>query len=360
MMKKALQRMHSPFKQGQSIIPHVASPIKLSSNECPYPPSPKAIQAYQDAVGRINRYPDNTQKSLKNAIHSIYDIPQQNLIITNGSEEAICLLMRAVLEEGDHVVVSENNFPLTNTHILSCGAQVIKAPEQDGKVHIDTMLSLVHAKTKVVVVCNPNNPTGTVIPFADIVRLERLLPPQVVLLLDSAYAEYAENAHLNDYDCGFKLFSPSGRTVVTRTCSKAYGLAGLRVGWSLFPDALVDAISRIRTPFNVNVAAISAATEAILDHAYMLQMVRRNNTIREAFCQDIAKLGITHYPSYTNFVMVDFTHTGKSADDVHTYLLGRGIICRPQPQNPMQYRISIGTESEMQILTDTLRAYMAD
>ena len=354
-MKKALENL-SPFKQGRMSIDTVKNPIKLSSNESPYPPSPKAIQAYQQAVSTLNRYPDGGQYVLRSAIHKIHNIPMDNIIASNGSDESISLVMRAFLEDGDHVVTSQHGFIMTDTHAISCGATVLKAPETDYKVHVDSILNTITDKTKIVTICNPNNPTGTYIPISEIIRLESLLPKHILLLLDEAYAEYVDKP---DFNSGLSMFSPGGRVVVTRTFSKAYALPALRIGWMAVPDKVADAVHRIRTAFNANTVAMLTAAVALQDTQYTAENIAKNNAVRQAFCKNLETLlGIYIVPSVTNFVLLKFPDGDKNGTGANTYLLQQGIIARPTSVSDRYLRISIGTADEMQFVYRVLKEYM--
>ena len=353
-MKKALEKLR-PYQQGRTSIDGVEQPLKLSANESPYGPSPKALQAYQDVVADLNRYPDGGQFILRDAVSEIYGVPVENIIASNGSDEGISMLMRALLEDGDDIIVSENGFVMTDIHAMSCGANVIKASEQDYKVHIDSVLNAVTDKTKVVAICNPNNPTGTYISKSEIARLEKNLPKHIILMLDAAYAEYVDK---DDFDSGLELFRPDGRVVVTRTFSKAYGLPSLRVGWMAVPDSVADAIHRIRTPFNVNLVAMVTAAAATLDVDYTRDVVKKNNYVRDEFSKFIGQLGLQVIPSVTNFVLFKFPDGDKDGTGANQFLLNNGVIPRPAGGSDKYLRISIGTESEMKHVYRLLKDYM--
>ena len=354
-MKKTLGQL-KPFQQGSSKIRGVETPIKLSANESPYGPSPKALTVYAQQAEQLHRYPDGTQTELRRAIGAIYKVPVENIICTNGSEEGIGLLMRAFLEAEDEVLVSENGFGMTEIHALSCGAKIVHAPEKNYKVQVDAILKRVSSKTKIVALCNPNNPTGTYLSIAEIQHLQEHLPLPVILMLDAAYAEYVEQG---DYDCGLKtLFHPTGRVVVTHTFSKVYGLPALRMGWLACPDFVHEAIQRIRCPFNANAVAMAVAATSVLDVDYTASIVRKNREIRENFCRNLENLGLMVIPTVTNFVFFKFPDPAKNGARAACYLQSKGIIPRPAQKSDQYLRVSIGTAEEMEKVHEALKDYL--
>ena len=341
-----------PYVQGKSTLDGIADPIKLSSNELPYPPSPAAVEAFHNTAACLGRYPDGAQTALRQAIADVYGIPARNVFAGNGSEEAIGLIIRAVLSPGDHMVISENSFLMAEIYARSCGAEVRKASERDYRVDVDALLALVDAQTRIVYVCSPNNPTGTFTPASELARLEAALPPNVLLIIDSAYAEFVTDPA---YDCGIAtLFKPQGRVVVTHTFSKAYGLAGIRVGWAAAPDAIIDAVSRLRTPFNTNAAALSAAEAAMRDRTYLAEITTMVNQTRDWFTAGLTELGLTVVPSHTNFVLIVFPPGGTQARDLDASLQRAGILGRAVTGGANEFRITIGTREQMERTLDVV------
>ncbi len=354
---KSMLSSIKPYAQGKSTIEGVADPIKLSSNELPYPPSPKAVAAFHSTGEKLGRYPDGSQSSLRWAIAGVYDLDVKNIFCGNGSEEAIGLVIRTVLSPGDNMVVSQNSFLMAEIYARSCGADVRKGQERDHCVDVDAMLALVDAKTRIVYICSPNNPTGTFTPATELARLEKALPAGVLLIVDSAYAEFVTDP---SYDCGIKtLFKPGGRVVVTHTFSKAYGLAGLRIGWAAAPNSVIDAVSRLRTPFNANSAALNAAEAAILDRAYLAEVTAKVNDTRTWFSAGLTALGLTVVPSHTNFVLIVFPPNGSQAKGLDAALQGAGILGRAVTGNANEFRISIGTSDEMRKTLSVVQEWVA-
>ena len=354
--KSAIKNV-APYKQGQSEIDGVADPIKLSSNELPYPPSPAAVKALVEAPVNIGRYPDGSQKQLRAAIAKQFGIPSENIFAGNGSEEALGLIVRSVLAPGDNIVVSENSFVMTEIYARSCGADVVKVGEVDFRVDIDAVLDRVNSGTKIVYLCSPNNPTGTYLTKSEIARLNVELPDDVLLLLDAAYAEFVT---ADDYDCGIAtLFLPAGRVAVTHTFSKAYGLAGQRIGWAAVPNQIADAVSRLRTPFNTNAPALAAATAAIKDQNYLRVTSAKIVETREWFAEEMRLLGINTVPSQTNFVLLTFPEGGNEASLLDQELQRNGILARPVTGTANELRFSIGTQEEMQSARDVVASWWA-
>ena len=330
-------------------------PLRLYLNESPYGASPKAVQAYKDAVDTINLYPNGSQQPIKDALAETFNIPADNIMAGNGSEDVIGLLIRAFIEEGDDVVVHENNFPTTNKYITAIGGHLIKASEKNHHIHVDTILESVTERTKMVVICNPNNPTGTYLPKSEIVRLQENLRDDIILLLDNAYGEYVDR---DDYSDGMDMFKADGRIAITRTFSKAYGLAMVRIGWMLAPDFVIDGMARLRSSFNVNGGAMAAAVAAVKDRDFLADVVAKNSAVRDNFIARVRLLGIEPVPSVTNFVFLKFPnagHDGKDGLEADKYLCAQGIICRSYPP---YLRISMGTAEQMDRVLEILSDFM--
>jgi len=349
--KEALKSV-APYQQGRSEIVGVEEPIKLSANELPYPPSPDAIQALQNAPISIGRYPDGAQTELRAAIAGHYDIEPENVFAGNGSEEAIGLIVRSILSPNDNMVVSENSFIMAEIYARSCGADVKTASERDYRIDVDHVISNVDDDTKIVYLCSPNNPTGTYLTVAEIKELDERLPQDVLLILDAAYSEFVR---ADDYDCGIAtLFQADGRVAVTHTFSKAYGLAGQRIGWAAVPTRVAEGVSKLRTPFNTNAPALAAATAAIGDREYLKTTSDAIVESRDWFISETNALGIETVPSQTNFVLLVFPDGGNQASSLDQELQTHGIIARPVTGSRNELRFSIGTREEMELTRDVV------
>lgn len=349
----------SPYVGGKSHAEGAAKTIKLSSNENPYGPSPHAIEAYQSQAHALNRYPDGAHTQLREAISSVYGCPATQLICGAGSDELIGLLIHAYAGEGDEVLFSAHGFLMYKIYSLANSATPATAPENNLTASIDHILAAVTAKTRIVFLANPNNPTGTCIPYREIERLRASLREDIILALDAAYSEYLDDA---DYHDGKNLVAQGTNTVVFHTFSKIYGLPALRLGFAYAPGHIIDVLNRIRGPFNVNSPALAAAIAAIKDTAYTSLMREKNQEQRGRVSTQLMHYGLTVIPSHANFVLVQFPLThGLTAKDANQFLLTHGLIVRDVSSYglPEYLRISIGTPEENTLLLDTLARFMS-
>src|SRR4029078_4504582 len=246
----------APYVPGKRAPACGGRAVKLSSNETPFGPSPRAVEAYLAGAKTLSRYPDGSGRPLREAIAKLYGRDPARIVCGAGSDELLNLLASAYLGPGDEAIYSEHGFLVYKIAILARGATPVVAPETDLTTNVDAILARVTDKTRVVFIANPNNPTGTYIPFDEVKRLRAGLPDHVLLVLDAAYAEYVRR---NDYEAGIELVATTQNTVMTRTFSKIYGLAYLRIGWAYCPAEVADVLNRIRGPFNVSGPAIAAS-----------------------------------------------------------------------------------------------------
>ncbi|MEM1154455.1 MAG: histidinol-phosphate transaminase [Pseudomonadota bacterium] len=346
----------APYVQGKSALKGVIHPIKLSSNESSHGPSPKAKAAFSECQDSLNRYPDGSQRGLREAIAEVHDLDPERIVCGNGSDELIQLMVRAYVG-GDHeALVSENGFVMANIHCISQGAELIVAPEKDYRVDVDAMLARVTEKTRFCTIANPNNPTGTYVTPKELRRLHAGLPPNCLLLIDDAYAEYVT---ADDYSDGSELVDEFDNVVMTRSFSKIYGLPGLRIGWAYCPPGVFDLVQRIRTPFNTNRAGLAAAEAAMRDQAFVQDVYEDNAKWRERITAELRDLGIEVVPSQTNFYLMRFDpSSGKSGDGAAAFLQARGIIPRPTGDSDEFLRITIGVAEENEAVLAALHDYM--
>src|SRR4249919_1313370 len=251
-----------PYVPGKSTAPGVARVFKLSSNETPLGPSPKAIAAYRAVADHLEDYPDGASTALREAIGRAFGLDPARIVCGAGSDDLLNLIADAYLKDGDEAIHTTHGFLVYPIATLGAGATPVVAPEKDFTADVDAILAKVTERTKMVFLANPNNPTGTYVPFDEVKRLHAGLPKSVLLVIDAAYAEYVRR---NDYESGIELVATSENVVMCRTFSKVHGLAALRLGWMYGPAHVVDAVNRIRGPFNVNSAAIAAGIAAIED-----------------------------------------------------------------------------------------------
>lgn len=347
----------APYVPGERAIQGVTRPIKLSSNESPLGPSPRAVAAYHSLESEIFRYPDASQRALREAISGVYGVEAGRIVCGNGSDEVLSLLIRGYSGPGDEIILSQYSFSMCWTHARVHGTDVVVAPEPDCRVSVEEILRAVTPRTRMAVIANPNNPCGTYLPREELRRLHAALPAECLLVIDAAYGEFVTAA---DYDSGLDLAREARNVFVTHTFSKLYGLAGLRVGWGYGATDIIETLDRIRTPFNVNAAALAAATAAVQDrqHAAMVRdhTVRWRNRLTEEF----QALGLEVIPSQTNFVLIRFPGGKFAPEGASEHLRARGIIVRPLGTNAPErsLRVTIGLDSENEALLAAVRSYM--
>ena len=345
------------YTQGESEIEGVESPIKLSSNESSFGPSPEALDAYKAAAETLHRYPDGSQSAVRRAIADVHDLKFEQIVCGNGSDELIQLVTRAYAGEGDEVLMSENGFLMCRIHALAQGADVVVAPEKDHRIDIDALLERVSDKTRLITLANPNNPTGTYVDFAEICRLHKALPDNVILLLDGAYAEYVTAV---DFDAGASLVEAHDNVVMTRTFSKIHGLSSLRIGWAYVPPSMMDPLQRIRTPFNANGPAMAAAEAAVRDTDFVANVCEHNARWQRIIYERLTALGLEVLPSVANFYLMYFPKScGRSAREAADYLQLQGIIPRPVGNaDEPELRITVGSNAENEAVLAALEQFM--
>ncbi len=346
-----------PYVGGKSSLEGHKNPIKLASNESALGPSPRAVEAYRKAADGINLYPDGASEALREAIGARHGLDPARVVCGNGSDELISLLARAYAGPGDEVIFTEHGFAMYPIATRAAGATPSVAPEVDLRASIDAMLERVTKKTKLVFIATPNNPTGSYVPAEELRRLRAGLPEPVVLVIDAAYAEYVTR---NDYSPGVELVDGGDNTVMLRTFSKIYALAGLRLGWAYAPANIADVLNRVRNPFNVTVPAQAAGIAALEDVAYLDSVREHNAEWLPWFAERLAKLGLEPHPSVGNFVLVRFPKGKHDADAANAFLNARGIIPR-QVANyglPECLRITVGREDELRAVIAALTEFM--
>jgi len=348
----------APYIPGKSSAPGVDKVYKLSSNESPLGPSPHAVEAYRVVGEHLEDYPDGASSALREAIGEAFGLDPERIVCGAGSDDLLNLIARAYLRDGDEAVHATHGFLVYPIATLATGAKPVVAPETNYTVSVDAMLQAVTPRTKVVFLANPNNPTGTYIPFDEVKRLHRGLPPHVLLVLDAAYAEYVQR---NDYESGIELVATSENVVMCRTFSKIHALAALRLGWMYGPGHVVDAINRIRGPFNVNASAIAAGVAAIRDTAHIEYSRDHNARWLPWLTEEIRKLGLEVTPSVANFVLIHFPDVkGKTAKDADAFLTKRGLVLRQVGayRLPNALRMSVGVEEANRLVVQALAEFL--
>jgi histidinol-phosphate aminotransferase len=348
-----------PYVPGKSGAPGVAKVFKLSSNETPLGPSPKAVEAFKAMADKLELYPDGACGALRDAIGARYGLDPSRIVCGSGSDEVLALLTHAYVGPGDEGIYSEHGFLVYKLGLLAAGGVPVVASEKDMTADVDAILARVTPRTKIVFLANPNNPTGTYLPFEEVKRLHAGLPPHVLLVLDAAYAEYVSR---NDYEAGIELVATTENTVMCRTFSKIHGLALPRLGWCYAPAHVADALNRIRGPFNVNGPAIAAGVAALSDEGHVARAVEHNERWLPWLTAEIEKLGLKVTPSVGNFLLIHFPQmAGKSAKDADAFLTSRGLVLRGVAAYglPDALRLTIGTEEANRLVVQALADFMA-
>ena len=328
----------------------ITDAIKLASNENPLGPSPRAIKAIQQAVSKLNRYPNGGCFDLCDRISERFGIAKECIIIGNGSDDIIAMLARVLLQPGDEAVLPLPSFLFYEIMIRCSGARPVEVPLINNLIDLDGMLSHIGPKTRLVFLTNPHNPTGALIAKDALDKFVVALPESVVLVIDEAYIEF-----VRDPDCPSCFdYLDSGKMVVgLRTFSKAYGLAGLRIGYGLMPPLLAELLNRVRQPFNVNSLAQAAAVAAFDDEAFLHNTVKLVSDELDFIYDALDNLGIEYLKSQANFLLIKL---GKDANGVFEDLLRQGIIVRSMASYgyPDCIRVNVGLHSENVRLLEAL------
>lgn len=330
--------------------------IKLASNENPLGPSPRAMAAIAGMAEQAHIYPDASAFRLKQALSERYGLPTDHFIIGDGSDEIIKLICEVFVGPGDEAVVPSPSFPVYDMATKLMSGAPVYVPLKDGRLDIPAMISAFSDRTKLVFICNPNNPTGTIVTRAEVDQLMGQLPPDAIVVFDEAYFEYVEDA---DYPDGLAYLRAGQPVIVLRTFSKIFGLAGLRVGYGItYPDA-VGLLNRPRLAFNVNSIAQAAAIAALGDDEHVAESRRVNRQGRDYLYREFAAMGLEYLPTQANFVLVNI---GLDSATVFQGLLRRGVIVRPAHifgLNGWQ-RVTIGTAEENRKFIEALREVITE
>jgi histidinol-phosphate aminotransferase len=344
------------YVPGKSGASGVAKVYKLSSNETPLGPSPRAVEAFRATAGHLALYPEGSAALLREAIGRRYGLDPAQIVCGNGSDDLLGLLAHAFLSPGDEAIYTQHGFLEYPIVIRTAGATPVVAEEIALTADVDRLLAKVTARTRMVFLANPNNPTGTYLPFAEVKRLHAGLPADVLLVLDAAYAEYVTR---NDYASGIEMVATSENVVMTRTFSKIHGLAALRLGWAYGPAPVIGAVNRIRGPFNVNAPAIEAGVAALSDTAHIERAVAHNEYWLPWLSERIGDLGIGVTPSVGNFLLLRFPGDGR-AKAADAFLTARGFVLRAVGAYGLAdcLRLTIGTAEANEGLVAALAQFM--
>ena len=326
---------------GRETVEGVKNPFKLSANENPLGASLKALEAVQ-AMGDPSLYPDGHAGELREKLAAMHNIRAEQIICGNGSDEILHLLAQAYLAPGDEVLHTSHAFLIYKLTSRASGATPIGVAEKQLTADVDALLAALTPQTKIVFLANPNNPTGTMLSDGELRRLHAGLDPATMLVIDGAYAEYIDPS---DYPAAFDMVEAHDNVVTTRTFSKAYGLAALRLGWGYFPPAIADALNRVRGPFNINAAALAAGAAALGDMDHIEKSRAHNTQWRDWLVQQLNGLGFVTRGGAANFVLIEFADQ-DTALAAEAFMSAQGVIPRDLVAYglPHALRLSVGTE----------------
>ena len=346
----------SPYVGGESKLAGVNRTIKLSSNEGAFGPSPGAQAAFRAAAEEIHRYPDGSAAELRAAIGRRFGLDPERIVCGAGSDDLIYQLCLSYGGKGAELIMTEHGFSIYQIAGQYAGTRVVKVPERNRTADVDAILAAVSPATKSVFIANPNNPTGTILTQKEMERLRANLPPEVLLVIDAAYAEYVDRP---DFDAGVKLVDANDNTIMTRTFSKMWGLGGMRVGWAYAPPSIVDVLNRVRSPFNVSVPGQAAAIAALAEPGWLEKGRAHNIEYRAKLTAALRATGIQVGESEGNFVLADFGSEAK-ANAANDFLRNRGLIVRGVRGYglPTCLRITVGTAEEVGLVSDALAEFM--
>ncbi|MGG5819148.1 histidinol-phosphate transaminase [Falsiroseomonas sp. HW251] len=344
-----------PYVGGESKVPGVNRIIKLSSNEGAFGPPPGAIAAIAESAKEAHRYPDGGATAIREAIGRRFGLDPARIVCGNGSDELLSMLILAYGGEGTELVMSAHGFMMYDITGRWAGCRVIKVPERNLTADVDGLLAAVGPRTTMMFLANPNNPTGSILPQSEVERLRAGLRDDILLVLDSAYAEYVTRP---DYDPGVRLVDAATNTVMCRTFSKIFGMGGMRLGWAYAPPAIVDVLGRVRGPFNVNASAMAAGIAALAERGWVETSVEHNTRERARVAAALTGAGLKVWPSEGNFLLVDFG-TADRAKAADAHLRSRGLIVRAMGGYGLAkcLRVTIGTSEECGLVIEALTAF---
>jgi histidinol-phosphate aminotransferase len=346
-----------PYVGGDSSVPGRNRIFKLSSNESPLGPSPRAIEAYRSVAADLARYPAGDADELRAALAQRHGFPASQITVGAGSDEILHLIAQAYLGPGDEAIFTEHAFLVYRIVTLAANARPVIAPEKNCRADVDAILSRVTSRTKLVFLANPNNPTGSYLSRDELAHLHGALPPDILLVIDAAYAEYVGAAN---YSAGSELVAEFGNVVMTRTFSKAYGLAGLRLGWAYCPPHVRGVLERIRGPFNTSVPAQAAGQAALEDRAHLERAVAHNARWLGELGVGLRALDLKVLPSAGNFLLIDFG-SSRAMRTADAALREAGLILRGVTNYGFDsaLRLSVGPDEANRAVLDTLANWAA-
>lgn len=347
--RRALDRI-KPYKAGKKY----RGTIKLSSNENPLGPSPLAVRAIKKAAKGVNIYPDPASKGLREALSKRYNIEPGQIITGNGSDELMVMIAAAYLNPGDNIITGEHTFSEYEFAASLMDAETKKSPMPDGRFDLDNILSLIDNRTKIIFICNPNNPTGTYNTKDEIMSFLKKVPDDILVVFDHAYAEYVT---ANDYPSDRELIESGNNIVVLHTFSKIYGLAGLRIGYAISCRERIEDIALAKQPFNTNAVAQEAALSALDDRAFFDRSIRVNNTGKEYLYSGLKKMGLFFYHTQANFICI---RLDRDSGEAFSEIAKRGVSIRALSSFGLDewIRVTIGTRKQNEAFLRALASYL--
>jgi histidinol-phosphate aminotransferase len=344
-LPKAKNLNAEKYVAGLSLFKQKFAKVKLSANESALGPSPKAVKEFINVSKNFKRYPDSDGTFLRKTIAKKFKLDQKRIILGNGSDQIFELICKAFLDKNDEVVISQYSFIIYRIYSKLNSAKVVYAPENNFTASVKNILACITKKTKIIFIANPNNPTGTYISKKEILELRRKLRSDILLVVDDAYFEYM---NYKDYECGLKLFSKFKNVIITRTFSKIYGLAGLRVGWGYSSKNIIDSLYEIKPPFNVSRPALFAATAAIKDIVWLKKEILHVRKWSKIFYDTFKKLRIHTNKTNVNFLLINFDKVKKTSKQVFYALAKKGILLRQMDVYSIKnsLRVTIGNNKE--------------
>ncbi len=333
------------YVAGLSLFKGKKSKIKLSANESALGPSPKAIKEYLKVSKNFKRYPDSDGTFLKKILSKKFKLNSDRIILGSGSDQIFELICKAFLKKGDEVIIPEYSFIIYRIYSKMCGAKIVYSKENNFTISIENILKKVTSKTKIVFLANPNNPTGTFITKKQIIKLRKKLRSNILLVVDDAYFEYVK---LKVYSPGLELFKNYKNVIMTRTFSKIYGLAGLRIGWGYSSKNIINALNKIKPPFNVGRPALFAASAAVQDSVWLNKEIKHVNKWNKIFFNEFEKMRINTNKTYANFVLLNFDKVRIDSKKVFSLLANSGILVRRMDPYGIKnsLRVTIGKNYE--------------
>tara|TARA_Y100000817_G_scaffold296925_1_gene272847 strand:+ start:502 stop:1584 length:1083 start_codon:yes stop_codon:yes gene_type:complete len=342
------------YVAGLSLFKSRRSPIKLSANESALGPSPKAVKSYSSIGKSFVRYPDSDGTYFRKVLAKKFKLKRDRIILGSGSDQIFELVCKLFINKGDEVIVPEYSFIIYRIYSRMFGAKVRYAKEENFAPSINSIMNCVSKKTKIVFLANPNNPTGTYLNKSEVLKLRKKLRSDILLVIDDAYFEYINDP---DYASGIDLFSKSENVIITRTFSKIYGLAGLRIGWGYGPKKIIKKLYEIKPPFNVSRPALFAATQAVLDTKWLNKAIEHNNYWAEKIFNVIDEIGIATNRTNVNFFLLNFDFVNQTASKVFNKLANSGILVRQMDVYGIKnsLRVTIGNSKENKKFISVLR-----